>query len=220
MLSCPIALASIFLVFNAFQWDFEAAFNPFKAIAYRPDPSSALRWGWFLDILGYYLLLVPAVISLHHWLSNKSPLHSKLFASLGMGYILTGALGAAMLAGITQPLFAAYHTGDVAQQTAVAHTYAGFVHAVMDGIWNTFSMLIGTTWWLGIGWLLRPERKGLALFFTAIGLASILDVTGTVFQIESLSVLGLNIYLWFAPFAALWLGASLWNRHTFFTKQN
>jgi|APTNR8051073442_1049403.scaffolds.fasta_scaffold02695_10 hypothetical protein len=212
MLSCPIGLASIILVFNAFNWDFETAFDPLKAIAYQPDPSPALRWGWSLDILGYYLLLAPAVIYLHNWLSLKAPLHSQLFAFFGLGYILTGAVGAAVLAGTSQPLFAAYATGDPTQQVAVAQIYASTVHAVMDGIWNLFSMLMGAIWWLGTGWLLRSERKWLAMLFTTIGVASLVDVFGTAFQNELVSTLGLNIYLWFAPLGALWLGVIVWRR--------
>ncbi|MBL7828724.1 MAG: hypothetical protein JNJ57_18965, partial [Saprospiraceae bacterium] len=199
------------LVFNAFNWDFEVAFNPVKAIAYQPDPSFALRWGWFLDIPGYYLLLAPAVIHLHHWLSPKAQLHSKLFAFFGLGYILTGALGAAVLTGATQPLFAAYGSGDPVQQIAVAQVYAGTVHAVMDGIWNMFSMLMGAIWWVGVGWLLRTERKWLALLFTALGVASLLDVFGMAFQLELVSTIGLNFYLWFAPLGTFWLGAVIWN---------
>lgn len=220
MLSCPIGLASILLVFNAFNWDFETAFNPFKAIAYQPNPSFALRWGWFLDILGYYLLLTPAMICLHHWLSPRAPLYSKMFAFFGLGYILMGAMGAAVLAGVTQPLFAAYNTGDMTQKMAIGQIYASMVHAVMDGIWNIFSMLMGTIWWLGTGWLLRSERKWLALFFTFIGIASLLDVVGVALQTEWASTLGLNIYLWFAPFATLWLGAILWKQGSLSTQQN
>lgn len=220
MLSCPIGLASIIIVFNAFNWDFETAFNPFKAIAWLPDPSSELRLGWFLDILGYYLLLAPAMIYLYHWLSPKAPLHSNLFTFFGLGYSLMGALGASVLTGTSQPLFAAYNAGDPAQQMAVAQIYATIVHAVMDGIWNMFSMLMGSIWWLGTGWLLRPERKGLALFFTLIGAASLLDVAGTAFQNEMASTLGLNIYLWFAPIGAFWLGAIVWKQPSLSAQTN
>lgn len=220
MLSCPIGLASIILIFNAFDWDFETAFDPFKAIAYLPDPSSELRWGWFLDILGYYLLLAPAVIYLYYRLSPKAPMHSALFAFCGLGYILTGALGAAILTGTTQPSYAAYSTGDPTQQMAVAQVFANTVHAVMDGIWNMFSMLMGAIWWLGTGWLLRSERKWLSLFFTVIGVASLLDVAGMAFQIELVSTLGLNIYLWFAPLVTFWLGAIVWKQHPLSSPQN
>ncbi|MFN0175205.1 MAG: hypothetical protein ACKVU0_11200 [Saprospiraceae bacterium] len=212
MLSCPVGLASIILVFSAFNWDFEAAFDPLKAIAYRPDPSSVLRWGWFLDLIGYYLLLAPVVIYLHYAWSNKAPMHSSLFAFLGLGYILTGALGASVLTGTTQPLFSAYNTGDPAQQMAVAQIYSSIVHAVMDGIWNMFSMLMGAIWWLGAGWMLRTEQKWLGLFLTFLGIASLLDVFGMAFQIEMISTIGLNYYLWFSPIGALWLGIIVWKQ--------
>ena len=97
ILSCPIALLSLGLVFGAFNWDFDVAFNPAKAIAYQPDPSKMLHYGWLLDILGYYLLWVPIAIYLGQGLSTKSTLYSQLFTFCGKGYILCGGLGAAIL---------------------------------------------------------------------------------------------------------------------------
>lgn len=212
ILSAPLALLSLVLIFGAFNWDFDVAFDPAKAIAYQPNPSTMLRYGWLLDILGYYVLLVPLAIYLQHWLSAKAPLHSQLFTFCGLGYIICGGLGAAIMAGTSEPSFSAYQTGDATQQIAVAAAFANTFHEVFDGIWNQFSMLLGAIWLLGMGWLLRSERRGLAWMTSLIGIASLVDFLGMVLQMELVSTLGLNVYLWFWPIWALWLGLEVW-RH-------
>ncbi|MBI5916020.1 MAG: DUF4386 family protein [Bacteroidetes bacterium] len=206
LLSCPVALTSIVLIFSAFNWDFETAFTPSKAIAFQPDPSALLRWGWILDILGYYLPLAPIAIWLHHRLSAEAPLHSRLFAFCGLSFVSTGALGAAMLAGATVPLYEAFQSGDAAQKAASAQVFINLNNEVLNGVWNIFAMLLAAVWWLGAGWLLRTQRRWLAVFSTALGAACLLDVLGYVFGVEALASLGLNFYLLAAPVWAACMG--------------
>lgn len=212
ILSFPIALLSLVLVFGAFNWDFDVAFNPAKAIAYLPDPSQMLRYGWLLDILGYYLLLAPVAIYLQHWLSEKAPLYSQLFTFCGLGYILCGGLGAAIMAGTSVPFFSAYQSGNATEQAAVSAAFASIFHQVFDGIWNQFAMLMAAVWLMGMGWLLRSERRALAWMTSLIGIASLTDFLGMALNMEAVSTIGLNVYLWLGPIWALWLGLSVW-RH-------
>ena len=210
LLSGPVALVSIILIFVAFNWDFDTAFNPMKAIAFEPDPSTTLRWGWILDIFGYYLPLAPAALVLHRWLSAHAPLPSQLFSLCGMGFIFIGATGAAMLAGATEPLYDAYRAGSDTGKVIAAQTFANLNNEVMSGIWNLLSMSLAAIWWLGIGRLMRPAHKGLAIFTQLLGLAALIDVLGYMFQSESVSGIGLNFYLFAAPLWAMWLGFYLW----------
>jgi hypothetical protein len=212
LLSCPVALASLMLIFAAFNWDFETAFDPVKAIAFQPDPSATLRWGWILDIFGYYLPIVPLALALHRRLSFAAPLHSQLFTLCGLGYILVGAIGAAMLAGATVPLYEAYAAGDVAQKAAVTQIFANLNNEVMSGVWNIFTMTLAAVWFLGTGWLLRSEYRGLGIFTSLLGIASLADVIGYVLQSEALSGAGLNFYLFLAPVWAAWAGLVVWKK--------
>jgi hypothetical protein len=207
MISCPLALISLGCIFTAFNWDFETAFNPAKAIAYQPDPSALLRWGWILDIFGYYLPVLPALLALYHWQKEKAPLHSQLFAISGLTYILIGAAGAAMLAGGTVPLYEAFQSGDAAQKSTVSQVFSNLNNEVMSGIWNIFTMTLAAVWFLGTGWLLRPEHRWLGWFTTLLGIASVLDVVGYILHSEALSGLGLNTYLFLAP---IWAGRLGW----------
>lgn len=212
LLSCPVALLSLALIFNAFNWDFETAFNPMKAIAYQPDPSGSLRWGWILDIFGYYLPALPLALALHRWLSPGAPMYSQLFTLCGLGYVLTGAAGAAMLAGGTVPLYEAYQAGDEAQKAIATQVFANLNNEVMSGIWNIFTMTLVGVWFLGTGWLLRPKRRWLGIFTLLLGVASLLDVVGYILQSEALAMAGLNFYLFFAPVWAALAGWALWKK--------
>lgn len=206
LLSCPIALASIVLIFSAFNWDFETAFTPSKAIGYQPDPSALLRSGWILDILGYYLPVVPVALWLQHRLSGEAPLYSRLFSVFGLGYLGAGAFGAAMLAGATVPLYEAFQAGDGVQKAAVAQVFINLNNEVLNGVWNIFAMLLAAIWWLGIGWLMRSQYRLMGIFSIILGMACLLDVLGYIFGLEALAGAGLNFYFLAAPAWAACMG--------------
>ncbi|MCK6695582.1 MAG: hypothetical protein L6Q97_26200 [Thermoanaerobaculia bacterium] len=210
MLSGPLALFSITLIFVAFNRDFETAFNPQRAIAFQPDPSATLRWGWILDIFGYYLPVVPAILALHTRFSSGAPLHSQLFTLCGLGYVITGATGAAMLAGATVPLYQAFAAGADADKAIAAQVFANLNNEVLSGIWNLLTMSLAAVWFFGTGWLLRPTHRGLSWLTTVLGIASLVDVLGYAFQSQALAGLGLNFYLFIAPLWAIWIGWILW----------
>lgn len=104
------------------------------------------------------------------------------------------------------PLFGAYQAGDEVHKATVTHIYANLNNEVLSGVWNIFTMTLAAVWFLGMGWLLRPERRWLGWFTTLLGIASVLDVVGYILNIEALSGLGLNTYLFLAPVWAGWLG--------------
>lgn len=212
IISCPLALLSLMLIFAAFNWDFELAFDPVRAIAFQPDPSDSLRWGWILDIFGYYLPIVPLILVLHSWLSPGSELSSQLYTISGLGYVLIGATGAAMLAGATVPLYESYATGDAVQQAIATQVYANLSNEVASGIWNIFIMTLAAVWFLGTGFLLRPKQRWLGVFTISLGIACILDVLGYILQNEALSMTGLNYYLFLAPVWAAWTGWVIWRK--------
>lgn len=210
MLSCPLALGCNFLLFGAFDWDLDTAFDPLKAIGFQPDPSHTLRWGWISDMFGYYLLLIPTAILLTFRTFNHARMYSVLFGLCGMLYTAFGALGAAMMTGTTENLFGAWATGTVEQQAMVSQVFAFSFHQVFDGVWNQFAMVFAGLWWLGAGLLMMTSNKKLAIFTICIGVSSLLDFFGSIIQLEFMSVLGLNLYLWLSPVWALAIGIYFW----------
>lgn len=208
IIAAPVMLISFFLGPIAFHWDFDAMFDPLRAIAHPKVDASLVRWGWVLDILGYYWLLLPASVLLTDLASRSRPLHAQLAARAGYGYMITGSIGAAILAGTTD-LFHAYAHGDEATRAAAATTYSALFGLVYTGLWNILCMSLLAVWlWLG-GNALRASHKSLGVFAMALGMCAALDVLGLLSGMEAVSMLGLFAYLFLFPVWSAWLGAWL-----------
>lgn len=205
--SCPVAFLSLWLILSAFDFDVDIASNPARAIAYAPDPSLLIFWGWIFDIFGYYLPLIPLLIFLQHTFSSTHPLQSKFAFFCGSAYVVTDALGAAMLAGTTVFLFNGYHA-EAGNQDLYVSLYGLLNSMVFSGIWNILGYTFAACFWIGTGALFLSSNKGLAYFSYIVGLAQAVDVLGNLFNAPFMAGIGLNIYLLTAPVWALMTG--LW----------
>ena len=65
---------------------------------------------------------------------------------------------------------------------------------------------LSSIWWLGIGLILRKERRSLGITTFVLGIAALLAGIGRVTEINLVETIGLNIYLFMAPIWAIWLG--------------
>lgn len=205
ILAAPIAFLSFFLGPIAYQWDFEAMFDPARGIAHPTVDASTVKWGWMLDILGYYWLLLPASVVLTDLASRTRPMHAQLAARAGYGYMLTGSIGAAILAGTTD-LFDVYAQGDEVSRIATVVVYKAVFGIVYAGLWNTLSMSLLAVWLWMAGRHLHKAHQPLGLFAMVLGVCSALDVLGLVLGIEIVSMLGLFAYLFLFPVWSAWLG--------------
>ena len=188
----------------------EAVFsNPGIMLKVEADGARLLGWGLTLDMLGYYLALLPAAIFLHKWLEPKNPAWVRFFTVCGLGYILLGAAGAAMLASALPPLVSAYGAAAPAQQPGLQSIFTTLWAMVYGGLWNLLGELLAAAWFLGIGWGLSAERKYFILLSTIVGVAALLDSLGTITSFEPFTAPGLLIFLALAPVWALWLGINL-----------
>jgi hypothetical protein len=64
-------------------------------------------------------------------------------------------------------------------------------------------------WFLGIGLLLRGERRLFSIFSIILGISALLGSLGMILSVEALALLGGVIYGLLAPIWALWLGIDL-----------
>lgn len=208
IIAAPIMLISFFLGPIAFNWDFDAMFDPARAIAHPNVDATLVRWGWVLDVVGYYWLLLPASVVLTDLASRTRPMHAQLAARTGYGYMITGSIGAAILAGTTD-LFGAYAQGDEATRAAVRTTYGALFGLVYVGLWNTLCMSLLAVWLWMSGAALRAAHRGLGLFSMGLGVCAALDVLGLLLDLEALSMIGLFAYLFLFPVWSAWLGGWL-----------
>lgn len=208
MLAAPIALLSFFLGPIAFGWDFDAMFDPARAIAHAQVDAGLVRWGWVLDILGYYWLLLPVLVLLRDRAPVGKPLHARLAAGAGHGYMICGSIGAAILAGTTH-LFDAFAQGDDTVRTATSAVYATIFHLVYTGLWNILGMSLLAIWLWIVGELLRATHNALGLFAKGLAVCAALDVLGLLLGLDAVSMPGLFAYLFLFPVWSAWLGVWL-----------
>lgn len=198
LLAAPTALISFFLLPAAFGWDFDLLFDPYRSIAHAGADLGLYRWGWLLDIPGYYLLTLPAMLVLRGWMDRSSALSRDASAFCGLGYLLIGTSGAALLAASTG-LFQRYAEGDEAVRTAVTELHALLFQLVADGLWNTIAMTLFAIWALITGLAVRHRSATLGYGLALMGLCSAIDVAGGLFRLEAVSMAGLYGYLFGFP---------------------
>ena len=212
IISFPLALGSIVLSVSgtaAIDFNVDAATNPALLIAVGADGASLSRWGMILDMIGYYLPLLPVALFLWRWLRSRNPDWVLFYTSCGLGYILIGAIGAAILAAVHPPLINAYAQASVEQRAVLETVFSAVWNMVYGGMWNLLEVLLAGIWFLGIGLLLRSERRPFSVVTIILGISALLDSLGFILGIEALALLGVAIYVLLAPFWTLWLGIDL-----------
>jgi hypothetical protein len=183
--------------------------NPALFLSVGPDGAALLRWGLILDMLGYYLPLLPIALFIQHWLKSKSPIWVRFYTTCGVGYILIGATGAVTLAVVQPPLINAYAQASVEQRPVLEIIFGAIWNIVYAGMWNILGELLVGIWFLGIGLLLRSERRVLSIIAMIVGISALVDSLGNIVGMESLALVGLSIYIILVPIWMLWFGIDL-----------
>ena len=211
IVSFPLALASLVLstvpTINFISPD--VATNPALTLSVGADGANLLRWGMILDTLGYYLPLLPVALFLWRWLGPRNPDWVLFYTSCGLGYILIGAIGAAILAAVHPPLISAYAQASVEQRPVLETVFSAIGNMVYGGMWGILDTLLVGIWFLGIGLLLRSERRLFSIFSIILGSSALLDSLGMILSVEALALLGVAIYVLLAPIWTLWIGIDL-----------
>ncbi len=208
LIAAPTALISFFLLPAAFGWDFDLLFDPYRAIAHAGADLTLYRWGWLLDIPGYYLLTLPSMLVLRARMDGASPMLRDAALFCGLGYLLIGTSGAAILASCTD-LFTRHAAGTDAVRVAVTELHASISRIVMDGLWNTIAMILFAAWALITGFHIRPWNNPVGIGLAIVGALAISDVLGGLFHLEGLAMAGLYGYLFLFPAWCILAGARL-----------
>ena len=172
------------------------------------DGARELRQGMILDMFSYYLPLLPVALFLWRWLGSRNPNWVLFYTSCGLGYILIGSIGAAILAAVHPPLISAYAQASVEQRPVLETVFSAIGNMVYGGMWGILDTLLVGIWFLGIGLLLRGERRLFSIFSIILGISALLSSLGVILGIEAIALLGV-IYGLLAPTWTLWLGIDL-----------
>ena len=212
IISFPLTIGSIVLSGMALDFNMEASTNLafwLSWLSVWADGARLLRWGMILDMFSYYLPLLPVALFLWRWLRSRNPDGVLFYTSCGLGYILIGAIGAAILAAVHPPLINAYVQASVEQRPVLETVFSAVWNMVYGGMWNILEVLLAGIWFLGIGLLLRSERRLFSIFSIILGISALLDSLGFILGIEALALLGVAIYVLLAPIWTLWIGIDL-----------
>jgi hypothetical protein len=183
--------------------------NPVLFLSVGVHGAGLLRWGLILDMLGYYLPLLPIALFIQHWFKMKNSLWTHFYTICGLGYVLIGAIGAVTLAVVQPPLINAYAQASVEQRRVLETIFGAIWNIVYAGMWNILGELLVGIWFLGIGLLLRSERRVLSTITIIVGISALVDSFGNIVGIESFALVGLSVYIILAPIWALWFGIDL-----------
>jgi len=212
IISVPLALASAVL-----QAGLPSNFSPGLApigtnsaltLSVGTDGANLLRWSLILDMFGFYLPLLPVALFLQRWLEPKNLHWVRFYTICGLGYILIGATGASTLAAVQPPLINAYGQASLEQRYVLETVFITLWNMVFGGMWKLGGLLAGL-WFLGIGLLLRDERRIFSIVSMILGASPFLGLLGGSLGIEALFLLGASIFGLFALTWALWIGIDL-----------
>lgn len=209
IVSGVVALACVIAGMIALNYDFDAFADPMLMLTKPNINISAGRWSMILDMFGYYLLLLPFVFLLHGWIKEKS-LWAYLVSFCGSSYILVGAIGASILAGVWPSILSNYSRADQNVQLVLKANFQFVNGIVYEGLWNLLEMFFAGVWWLLTGMILYRQRFSFIGILTAVlGVCSLLDELATIFQFTPLHQLASNAYLFLAILWAVVIGAFL-----------
>lgn len=188
-----LSVACLIVGAFAVDFNFDAFSNPVNAIEYSKHYNMAY-WFMILDMLGYYLLLLPLIYYLHQQYKFRTP-WAGLFTFCGFAYVLIGSIGAVVLATTWPSLMQLYLKAGPNNYEGIVIVFSSITTAVTRGLWNILEALFAAVWFIGIGKLLYNESKPLGIFGIITGAATLIDAVGNIFNIGIIAETGLNVYL-------------------------
>lgn len=204
-----LALLSLIIGLAGVNYDFEVFSDPAALVASGATAAAFIRWSYWLNMFGNYLFLMPLALLLYRWLKPLNPPFAQLFTGGGFLYMLLGAAGSSIFSAAWPLLMGMYESAPAAQQPAIVVSFE-LVNAIAgEGLHGILQNLVGATWFLGMGYLLRAKRNGLGIFAMVVGAFLILNTIGNMFNIEALSLLGLTANIILGPLWSISIGILL-----------
>ncbi|WNC72810.1 DUF4386 family protein [Thalassotalea psychrophila] len=204
-----LALLSLVVGLSGVNYDFEVFSDTSSLIAAGSTAGNAIRWSYWFNMLGNYLLLIPLALLLFQWLKSVNSSFAELYTLSGLIYLILGATGSAILAATWPFLIDQFEVASTAAREFLVIEFQ-VVNAIAEkGLHGVLQNLAGAIWFLGIGYLLRSKHMGVGNFAFAIGVFLVLNTVGNVFNIEALSLLGLTANILLGPIWSILIGIFL-----------
>ena len=207
ILAAPVTLASTIVLLTAVDFNTEIMSNPVDLITIGESFSETFRWGSILELGAPTLLLVPAALYLWYWLKPRAPKLVTLYTFFGLTSLLLAAIGSLLRATLYPSLMNAYSQASEIQRDVLMVIFQGITNFNFEGLY-ALDLVFSGIWWLGIGPLLRSDRRILGTVTTILGIAYLLAGAGWLLRFGPLARLE-NAFV-FVPFWTMWLGIVIW----------
>lgn len=219
IIAASFSYVLMFTLLQAVSFDLSVLGEPTELLAIGSEGATVFKWTMIGDIIGQYLLLLPLVLFLGYWLRSRDHLLVTLLTVGGVVYVVVGALGVSINAAVFPELMTQYADAGPDQRAMLETVFTAFANATMVGTWGIFVRLIGGLYWVGIGTVLRHERRYAGFFSVLVGLFALLSAFGNVVQVDPLIGMGTLGYLLGFPAWALWLGLILYRNPQIATEE-
>jgi hypothetical protein len=208
--------AGVLVIIHGVLWDvarYEGGSllaRPADLVTIGDGKAAIFRVSLVADMLGSYLMLVPAAVYLWRELRERDGLAVDIATASGVMYSVMGASAAAALAGGGEPLIRAYDGGSATEAAQAAISFEALIGGAVS-VWQISGAIAGGVWWLIIGALLRDRWKWFARFSMAFGAFLVLFALARALGLEVES--SGPATLAFAPIGvwAIWFGANVWS---------
>jgi hypothetical protein len=205
LIAAPLSWLSLVIGLLAVGWDFDTFGDPLRLLNVGAVAATQIQWSYWLSSFGSYLLLLPLLIWLHHRLTEREPLFARWYALCGLGYLLLGGTGAAILASVWPFLIRVSQASPVAP-AELALLLQFSTELAEGGLQGLIQNIAGGVWWIGLGQHFWTAKRLFSLLNFVIGGALLLTALGGVLAIEALSSLGLVATLLVVPIWSVWAG--------------
>ncbi|MEM7034737.1 MAG: DUF4386 family protein [Chloroflexota bacterium] len=213
ILALPAAWGGLIIGLMAVGYDFEVFSDTHTLIAIGSEAANLIRWSLILAMFGNYLLLIPLALFLWHWLRPHSPLYATFYTLGGLMYIFLGAMGGAIMTVVWPLLINEFAQAPEAQKETLVMLFQVITRLAEGGFQGALQNIPGGIWFLGMGLLLRQERRMLGYYDVIVGFFLLVNALGGILQSEPLSMIGLTANLLLVPVWAMWLGLELLRKH-------
>jgi hypothetical protein len=207
ILAMPVTLANTIVLLMAVDFNTDFMSNPAGLITIGVPASETFRWGSILELGAPTLLLVPAAFYLWYWLKPRAPRLVTLYTFFGLTSLLLAAIGSLLRATLYPSLMNAYSQASEIQRDVLMVIFQGITNFNFEGLY-ALDLVFSGIWWLGIGPLLRSDRRILGTVTTILGIAYLLAGAGWLLRFGPLARLE-NAFV-FVPFWTMWLGIVIW----------